>query len=142
MKPTDCPFCKIVENPNEEAIVYQSDLLFAFMDVRQINPGEVLIIPRRHVEDISDLTEDELIEIVKISRTIESTVRKAFDADGSMLYVLNGAVQHIHHLHIHIIPRYEGDKYTEKITKNRNYTCPIKDRKAYAKRIIQKLSRV
>lgn len=73
------------------------------------------------------------------SRAIENAVRKAFNADGSILYVLNGAVQHVHYLHIHIIPRYEGDKYTEKLAKNRNYTCPIKDRKAYAKRIIKSL---
>lgn len=139
MKPTDCPFCKILENPNEEAIVYESDLALGFMAARQINLGEVLVIPKRHVEDISNLTEDELMEIMKISRTIESAVRRAFNADGSMLYVLNGAVQHIRHLHIHIIPRHKGDKYTEKLAKDRNYTCPVKDRKAYAKRIIREL---
>ena len=139
MKSIDCPFCKILENPNEESVVYESALVLAFMDTRQINPGEVLIVPRRHVEDISALSEDELIEIVKISRTIESAVRKAFNAKGSMLYVLNGAVQHIHHLHIHIIPRYEGDKYGERTAKSENYICSVKDRKIYAKRIIKEL---
>jgi len=131
MKSIDCPFCKILENPNEESVVYESALVLAFMDTRQINPGEVLIVPRRHVEDISALSEDELIEIVKISRTIESAVRKAFNA--------NGAVQHIHHLHIHIIPRYEGDKYGERTAKSENYICSVKDRKIYAKRIIKEL---
>jgi diadenosine tetraphosphate (Ap4A) HIT family hydrolase len=73
---------------------------------------------------------------------LESAVRKAFNADGSMLYVLNGVAQHIHHLHIHIIPRYKNDRYAEKISKNRDCICPIKDRKTYAKRIIQKLSEI
>lgn len=138
----NCPFCKIKENLDREAICYENELVLAFMDIRQINIGEVLVIPKRHVENIFELSEQELIAISKVVRLISNAVRKGFNPDGIMIYNLSGRTQEIPHLHFHIIPRYKNDKYSEVTAKviskeeSLKFLSVIEDRRKYAQKII------
>lgn len=51
----DCVFCKIVAGEFESSKVYEDDSILAFMTIQPVNPGHVLVIPKKHVEYISDL---------------------------------------------------------------------------------------
>ena len=141
----NCPFCKIEENLDNEVILYKDDIVLAFMDIRQINIGEVLVIPKRHVKNIFGLSEKELTAISKVVQLVANAVRKSFSAEGVMIYQLNGKTQEIPHLHIHIIPRYKDDEYSKVMSKiinenkSQKFISSIEDRREYAKRIIATL---
>ena len=141
----NCPFCKIEENLDNEVILYKDDIVLAFMDIRQINIGEVLVIPKRHVKNIFGLSEKELTAISKVVQLVANAVRKSFSAEGVMIYQLNGKTQEIPHLHIHIIPRYKDDEYSKVMSKiinenkSQKFISSIEDRREYTKRIIATL---
>ena len=52
---TDCIFCKIIEDSLPSSKVYEDDICVAFMDIQPVNPGHVLVVPKSHSKDLSDL---------------------------------------------------------------------------------------
>lgn len=108
MNEKECIFCNL--NPNRE-IIAQNDLALAFFDVFPVNPGHALIIPKRHVADYFDLTEDEVAAMQALLREVKAIVEKRFNPDGYNIGVnVNAAAgQSVFHVHMHLIPRYKGD---------------------------------
>jgi histidine triad (HIT) family protein len=74
--------------------------------------GHTLVIPKTHYVDIFDTPEKELTQIHKIVKKISSAIIKATDSDGISIFQQNGkaAGQDIFHIHVHIVPRFEGQK--------------------------------
>lgn len=103
----DCVFCDI----NKEKIIYETSCWFAMFDEYPVNQGHVLLIPKRHVESVFELNEEEKTTLVDSIKDIESLLIRFFDIDGFNIGINQGkaAGQTINHLHIHIIPRYDGD---------------------------------
>jgi len=83
-----------------------------FADIRPLNIGHTLVIPRAHYVDIFDIPQELLSRIYKVSKQIALAVKKATNADGISIIQQNGkaAGQDIFHLHVHVIPRFEGQK--------------------------------
>ena len=108
MNEKECIFCNL--DPNRE-IIAQNDLALAFFDVFPVNPGHALIIPKRHVADYFDLTEDEVAAMQALLREVKAIVEKRFNPDGYNIgvNVNTAAGQSVFHVHIHLIPRYKGD---------------------------------
>jgi diadenosine tetraphosphate (Ap4A) HIT family hydrolase len=108
MNEKECIFCNL--DPNRE-IIAQNDLALAFFDVFPVNPGHALIIPKRHVADYFDLTEDEVAAMQALLREVKAIVEKRFNPDGYNIGVnVNAAAgQSVFHVHMHLIPRYKGD---------------------------------
>ncbi len=106
-----CLFCEIVARRRPASIVYEDALTLAFMNLRQANPGHVLIIPKMHVVTVDTLPLDiagPFFEtVVRVSRAVQA----AFSPPGLSLWQSNGTVagQEIPHVHIHILPRRPGD---------------------------------
>jgi len=92
-------------------IVHQDDLTVAFVDPRQHNPGHVLVVPRRHINDIRQLdppTGARLMEtLIKIARAVDRT----FPSEGMSVWHSIGpaAFQEVPHMHMHVHPRRLGD---------------------------------
>ena len=84
----------------------------AFMDIRPVSEGHTLIIPKQHYVDIFDTPEDLLATVHIISKRIAAAIKKATKADGISIVQQNGkaAGQDIFHIHVHVIPRFEGAK--------------------------------
>lgn len=103
----DCIFCDI----NKEKIIYETSYWFAIFDEYPVNQGHTLLIPKRHVESVFELNEEEKQTLVDSIKDIESLLARFFNIDGFNIGINQGktAGQTIHHLHIHIIPRYDGD---------------------------------
>lgn len=109
---TDCIFCKIVKGEIPSKKVYEDDNSFAFLDINPRNPGHALVIPKRHVEDIFSISDDDATGLVKAIRGVATGVRKAVGAKGISITQSNGQVagQLVPHIHFHIIPRTEAEK--------------------------------
>lgn len=103
----DCVFCNI----NKEKILYETSCWLAMFDEYPVNQGHVLLIPKHHVESVFELNEEEKTTLVDSIKDIESILIRFFDIDGFNIGINQGkaAGQTINHLHIHIIPRYNGD---------------------------------
>lgn len=108
MNEKECIFCNL--DPNRE-IIAQNDLALAFFDAFPVNRGHALIIPKRHVADYFDLTEDEVAAMQALLREVKAIVEKRFNPDGYNIGVnVNAAAgQSVFHVHMHLIPRYKGD---------------------------------
>ncbi|MGV8141424.1 MAG: HIT family protein [Candidatus Woesearchaeota archaeon] len=110
-----CRFCKI--NPDRNKIVKRFNHCYVLLSNPRIVEGQVLIIPNRHVERISQLKDDELLEMMRVLNEYCDRILKF--ADGYMIknnYMpfLEESERKVNHLHIHIIPRYYHDElYTK-----------------------------
>ena len=108
----DCIFCKIVNGEIPSRKVYEDEKVLAFLDVNPISKGHVLIIPKKHFENIFDIDEDYLKKIITVSKKISLMVKDNLNANGINILHASGkdAQQSVFHFHIHLVPRYKDDK--------------------------------
>ncbi len=106
-----CVFCGIVNGTNPHSIVCEDELTVAFMSLRQQRLGHVLVIPRKHVENIFDLDETLGSAVMATTVRVARAVRSAFKPEGLHLWQSNGpaAGQEVPHFHMHVMPRWHGD---------------------------------
>lgn len=107
----NCIFCSIVKREIESYIIYEDDLVLAFLDNDPINNGHVLIIPQNHKFDMDDLSEKELHRISKVSNIIVRAIKSEFEADGYSIMHNGGEFNDIGHFHMHVFPRYKNDGF-------------------------------
>ena len=102
-----CNFCKI----SESRIVSSDDLVVVIRDRYPVSPGHTLIIPRRHVADYFELTEEEHAAMHAMLLKSKKALGEEFKPQGFNVGVNIGraAGQTIDHVHMHLIPRYDGD---------------------------------
>ena len=100
-----CVFCQITD------IVLENELALAFYDKYPVNKGHLLIIPKRHVEQYFDLTEQERMAIDELLFKGKKMLDEQYQPDGYNIGINCGeaAGQTIFHVHVHLIPRYDGD---------------------------------
>lgn len=108
----DCIFCEIAQGRGEASLVYQDATCLAFMDLYPVRPGHVLVIPRRHAMFIGELdgvTRGHLFEVG--NAVINAQKAAGLPCDGHNLYLNDGpaANQHVPHVHLHVLPRQQGD---------------------------------
>lgn len=107
----DCLFCKIINGAVPAQIVYEDKSVLAFLDIFPSNPGHVLVVPKKHSENLLDASGEDLRSLISVIPKIATAVLKGLDYSAFNLAVNNGKVagQVIPHLHFHIVPRREGD---------------------------------
>ncbi|MCY3586266.1 MAG: HIT family protein [Acidimicrobiaceae bacterium] len=107
-----CTFCSIVAGDIPALRIYEDDHAVAFMDRLPMTVGHCLVIPRRHVTDIWELTDDDAAHVMQAARRVASLVRERLKPAGVNLLNNNGAAadQTQFHFHIHVIPRYGRDR--------------------------------
>ena len=110
----DCVFCKIISEEFDSAKIYEDDNVFAFLDIKPVTKGHVLIIPKRHAQDIFDIPKTDLQSIIAAAKKISQKIKDVLGADGIRLSQSNGehAGQVVFHYHLHVIPRYKDDGIT------------------------------
>ena len=109
----DCLFCKIIRGDIPCEKVYEDETTFAFLDIKPINPGHTLVVPKAHYENIFDAPEDTLSDMMRTVKKIAHGLQDGLKAEHINLAMNNGAHagQVVFHAHIHVMPRYEGDGY-------------------------------
>lgn len=108
---TSCSFCEIISGAKPASVVLDDDRTLAFIDLRQANPGHVLVVPKIHINDVRDLDAETGASLMKSVSLVARAVGNAFPNDGISLWhsIGEAAFQEIPHLHIHIHPRLHGD---------------------------------
>ncbi|MGY0400273.1 MAG: HIT family protein [Ostreibacterium sp.] len=107
---TDCIFCKIANHHLTSTCVYEDNTLLAIMDIFPEAKGHLLIIPKKHSDNLFEIDNDTLTHVMLISKRIATGVKIALNADGIKITQLNGiaAKQTVFHYHLHIVPAYDG----------------------------------
>ena len=105
----DCAFCEIIAGDRRADVVLDEPEAVAFLDVRPVFPGHVLLVPRRHVEALDALPPDLVAPLFDAARRLSRAVQAAVEADGSFVAVNNHISQSVPHLHVHILPRRRRD---------------------------------
>ncbi|MEX0708817.1 MAG: histidine triad nucleotide-binding protein [Woeseia sp.] len=106
MTDKDCLFCQIVSGDIDADIVLENDRLIAFRDINPQAPTHVLIIPRKHVATINDLTEDDVDPMGALFLAAAEVAQKDGIADDGYRVVMNcneGAGQSVFHVHLHVL---------------------------------------
>lgn len=111
----DCVFCRIVASraPDEERhVLYESEHSIVIMNAYPYASGHLLVMPRRHVQELSLLTDAESMDLWKATTTAVSVIEAAYSPDGMNLGANLGRAGGAgipRHLHLHALPRWIGD---------------------------------
>ena len=102
-----CPFC----TPSPDDVIIDHELAYALYDRYPVNPGHVLVIPKRHVSGWFEATGQEQQALLAVLDRVKELLDERYHPDGYNIGVNVGeaAGQTVMHLHIHVIPRYNGD---------------------------------
>ena len=107
-----CIFCKIVQKQAASSVIFEDNAVLAFLDIRPLNMGHSLVIPKGHYVDIFDIPEEDVGQVYQATKPIAIAVKKATSANGVSIIQQNGraAGQDIFHFHVHVVPRFDGQK--------------------------------
>ena len=107
----DCVFCRIILAELDSATIYEDESTLAFLDLRQSNEGHVLVVPKRHFEQIYDLDEDTASALAVSVCKVARAVRRVYAPEGLSIWQSNdvAAYQEVPHVHWHVFPRYTDD---------------------------------
>ena len=108
-----CVFCAIAAGTAPSFMVYEDETAVAFLDLAPVRQGHTLVIPRRHVPDV--MSHDCAQAVIDVGEAVHSVSRRlvdVFKADGITVLQSNGAAagQVVFHLHLHLVPRFDGDR--------------------------------
>jgi histidine triad (HIT) family protein len=108
---SECIFCRIVAKEIPATVVHEDEHSLAFMDLGQVNPGHVLVAVKKHADNIFALDDAQAAAVFRSATKVARAIRAAFEPQGLSVYQANGkaAGQTVFHLHLHLVPRYEGD---------------------------------
>ena len=106
MSDAECVFCQITRREAPASIIYEDDEVTVFLSNRPVNVGHSLIVPRKHIVDIYEASEDEVAYLFRMAKRVAHAVAAATGVEAIRIVQNNGADagQVIFHLHIHIIP--------------------------------------
>jgi histidine triad (HIT) family protein len=105
----DDVFCRIVAGEEPAHVVLDDEVVVAFLDRRPVFPGHVLVVPRRHVPTLVELTPVEVGPYFERVQWVTAAVEEALEAHGSFVAVNNTVSQSVPHLHTHVVPRRRKD---------------------------------
>lgn len=120
-----CIFCGIINGKVESSQILNTNTVISFLDINPVNPGHVLVLPKRHAETFTQLTLDEASDVITAIHRICGALEKANYIKGHFnLFQTNGiyAGQEIKHCHFHIIPRHEKDSLKIKLKSTTRYS--------------------
>jgi diadenosine tetraphosphate (Ap4A) HIT family hydrolase len=102
----NCPFCNV-----EREKILETEMSFAIYDGFPVNEGHALIIPKRHIANYFDLSLEEQKDCIELLNRVKAIVQEKYNPDGFNvgININQAAGQTVPHVHIHLIPRYEGD---------------------------------
>ncbi len=110
---TNCIFCDILAGKADASIVFQDAEVTVFMDLFPVNPGHLLVIPNAHSAEIEGLDDEILGRMFTVGRMMALALRESgLRCEGVNLYLADGAAagQIIFHSHLHVIPRFAGER--------------------------------
>ena len=108
----NCIFCKIANGEIPAATLYEDEDFRVILDLGPASKGHALILPKAHAANIYELSDDMAAKAMVLAKKMASAMTEALKCDGFNIVQNNGecAGQTVFHFHMHLIPRYNGDK--------------------------------
>ncbi len=109
-----CIFCRIARKEVPASIIYEDEKTIAFLDIQPVNRGHSLIIPKSHATELRNLSEEDGARMFKTAIRVSEAIRhSSIKCEGINLLLADGraAGQEVPHVHLHIIPRFQGDGF-------------------------------
>lgn len=106
----DCVFCRLIREDSARWVV-RGDVACAFLPLEPLAPGHTLVVPTGHYADVFATPEDVLAATTALAQRVAGAMREALGATGVNLLSASGpgSQQSVPHLHVHVVPRWEGD---------------------------------
>ena len=107
-----CFLCLDADGDDKALVLVRKPAAFAIMNRYPYSNGHVMVVPNRHVGRIEDLTDEELLEMMRLVRTISSVLKEEMSTDGLNVGINMGKAAGAgleEHIHIHVVPRWFGD---------------------------------
>ncbi len=105
-----CLFCKIVAREIPALSVYEDSDAVAFMELNPSAPGHVMVILKKHGNNILEYNQDELSKLMGGVQQVVKKIEKALATDSITIGINHKERRGVPHLHVHLIPRWENDK--------------------------------
>ena len=111
---SDCVFCAIKGKQAPASMVYEDELCMVLMDIFPLRPAHVLVINKRHVQYVRELTEQERNQLFATANKVSQAMLKSSLQPLAVHFNINdgkAAHQTVPHVHLHILPRYKHDSF-------------------------------
>lgn len=111
---SDCIFCRILAGELPASPVYRDERCAAFMDIQPVNPGHLLVVPLAHAAYLAELDPETGAQMFRVAQRLATALRSSgLRCEGVNLFLADGeaAMQEVFHVHLHVIPRYDGDGF-------------------------------
>ncbi len=111
-KEKGCIFCNHLKKKKSSLLVYTTPLSLVVLNLFPYNNGHLLIAPKKHTDSLEKLTEEELMDLMKVVKKMIKVLKKILKPDGFNIGINIGKEAGAgveEHLHIHIVPRWRGD---------------------------------
>lgn len=108
-----CVFCKIAKGEIPSEKVAENERAFAFLDIKPLVRGHVLVIPKAHHERFAQMAPEDAAAVTDLAQRVARRLESGLGAKGATLAVNDGraAGQEVMHVHLHVVPRGEDDGY-------------------------------
>lgn len=108
-----CPFCRLPGLPDADALIIgRGELVYGVLNLYPYNPGHLMVVPYRHVADYTDLTDEETVELARLTQKAMTVARAVATPHGFNVGMNQGVIAGAGiaaHLHQHVVPRWGGD---------------------------------
>ena len=116
----NCVFCNIVEGKIPSYTIFEDEIVKVMMDINPVSNGHLLIIPKKHFTNLTDIDMDTLMYIQKTAKEMFKLLKDKLNIDGLTLCQNNEYGQEVKHYHLHLIPRYKNDNVRLCSNKNKD----------------------
>jgi histidine triad (HIT) family protein len=113
VSPSDCLFCRIAAGEIPATTVHEDERTIAFMDINPVTRGHLLVIPRAHSADLTEIAAEDLAATLETAQALAVKAMHGLGAEGVNVVNNCGAAagQTVFHFHVHVVPRYSGDGF-------------------------------
>ena len=104
-------FERIIDGDVPGHVVHETETVAAFLDANPLTPGHTLVVPKEPYSRLRDAPQDVSTDVFEAVRMLSPAIEDAVDADATTVGINDGtaAGQEVPHLHVHVVPRFEGD---------------------------------
>lgn len=108
----NCLGCRLANGLDPAYIVYEDDVVCSLLDIDPFHEGHILILPKHHVVELEELDTGTMMTVMEAAKMLASVLKQIYQADGISICQNGGSCNDLHHFHMHVIPRFDGDGFS------------------------------
>ncbi|WP_026691172.1 HIT family protein [Alteribacter aurantiacus] len=113
MTNSDCLGCRLAKKIAPVHLIYENEHVSCILDHDPYNEGHTLILPKRHASELTEFSDETQLAIMNASILLSKALNSTLTPDGITVYQSGGVFNELTHVHVHIVPRYEGEDFAD-----------------------------